>query len=108
MFIDFFDVDHFLSFIEFVTILLLFYVMGFFGHKTCEILAPWARMEPSPPALEATVLTTGPPGKSQKGGFKFLLLPAQFYGENNQNNRQLVVNKTTDFWRKSILPPLFF
>ena len=40
-------------------------VCFFFGHKTCEILAPppqpW--MEPVPPALEGKVLITGPPGK---------------------------------------------
>ena len=34
-----FDVDHFKVFIEFVTILLLFYVW-YFGHKVCGILAP--------------------------------------------------------------------
>ena len=27
-------------FIELVTVLLLFYVLGFFGHKACGILAP--------------------------------------------------------------------
>ena len=38
----FFDVDRFSKvFIEFVIILLLFYVLGvFFGPKACEILAP--------------------------------------------------------------------
>ena len=51
-------------FIEFVTILLLFYVFGFFGHEACGILAPWPGIEPIPPALEGKVLATGPPGKS--------------------------------------------
>ena len=56
--------DHFLKvFFEFVTILLLFYVLVF-GRKACGILAPQPGIEPAPPALEGEVLTTGPPGKS--------------------------------------------
>ena len=53
-------------FIKFVTILLLFYCFTFcfFGHKTCEILAPQPEMEPTSPAWEGEALTTGPPGKS--------------------------------------------
>ena len=50
-------------FIEFVTIFLLFY--AFFGHEACGILAPRPGIEPSPPALECGVLTTGPPGESR-------------------------------------------
>ena len=42
-------------FIEFVTTLLLFYVLFFFGHKACEILAPQPGIELSPPALEGEV-----------------------------------------------------
>ena len=38
-------------FIEFLTILLLFYVL-FFDYKACGILAPWPGIEPKPPALE--------------------------------------------------------
>ena len=53
-------------FIEFVTILLLFYVFWFFGPEACGILAPRPGIEPAPPALEGRVLTTGPPGKSPK------------------------------------------
>ena len=56
-------------FIEFVTILLLFYVLCFLAMRPCEILAPQPGIEPSPPALEGALegelLTTGPPGKSQ-------------------------------------------
>ena len=37
----------------------------FFGCESCGILAAWPRMEPTPPALEGEVLTTGAPGKSQ-------------------------------------------
>ena len=36
----------------------------FFDHEACGILAPWPRIEPSPPALEDEALTTGPPPKS--------------------------------------------
>ena len=61
----FFDVDRFFKvFIEFVTILLLLYVVWFFGYKACGILAPQPGTEHAPPALEGEVLTTGPPGKS--------------------------------------------
>ena len=38
----------------------------FSGHGGCGILAPQPGIEPIPPALEGEVLTTGPPGKSQK------------------------------------------
>ena len=40
------------------------FMFWFFGRETCEILAPWPGIKPSPPALEGEVLTTGPPGKS--------------------------------------------
>ena len=48
-------------FIEFVTILLLFYVLVFLAHG---ILAPWPGIKPSPSAQEGEVSTTGSPGKS--------------------------------------------
>ena len=51
-------------FIEFVTILLLFYIFGFFGHKARGILAHCPGTEPAPPALEGEVPTTGLSGKS--------------------------------------------
>ena len=47
-------------FIEFVTILLLFYILVF-GHETCGILAPQPGIKLAPSALEGEVLTTGPP-----------------------------------------------
>ena len=50
-------------FIEFVTILLLFYVLVY-GPQACGILTPQPGIELSLPALEGRVLTTGPPGKS--------------------------------------------
>ena len=53
----------FKDFIEFVTILIVFYVL-IFGHKTCGILIPWPGIESSLHALGGEVLTTGPPGKS--------------------------------------------
>ena len=52
-------------FIEFVTILLLFYVLVF-GHEACGILAPRPGIEPTTPELEGKVSTTGPPGKSHR------------------------------------------
>ena len=36
----------------------------FFGLKACGILALLPGIEPTPPALEGKLLTTGPPGKS--------------------------------------------
>ena len=40
-------------------------MLCFFGHEACGILAPQPGIEPSTPALECGVLTTGPPGKSR-------------------------------------------
>ena len=51
----------FKAFIEFVTILLLFYASG---GEVCGILAPRPGIEPTPPASEGKVPTTGLPGKS--------------------------------------------
>ena len=50
-------------FIEFVTILLVF-CFGFLSSEACGILVPPSGIEPAAPALEGTVLTTAPPGKS--------------------------------------------
>ena len=44
----------------------------FFGCEACGILAPQPGIEPTPPALEGEVLTTGPPGKSLDSSFKVL------------------------------------
>ena len=49
-------------FIEFVTVLLLFYVLIFRPQGMCNFSSPGT--EPTPPALEGEVLTTGLPGKS--------------------------------------------
>ena len=52
-------------FIESVTILLPFYVLGFWGgHKACGVLAPWPGLECTSPVLEGQVLSTGQSGKS--------------------------------------------
>ena len=53
-------------FIEFVTILLLFYVLFFFGFEACGILAPPPGIKLRHLALEGEVLTTGPLRKSPK------------------------------------------
>ena len=49
-------------FIEFVTILLLFYVLAFWPRGMWD-LSSWARNRTISPALGGEVLTTGPPGK---------------------------------------------
>ena len=49
--------------IEFVGILLLFYVW-FFGRESCGILVSQPGIHPILPALEGEVLTAGPLGKS--------------------------------------------
>ena len=50
---------------EFVTTLLLLYVLVFFfGSKACEILAYPTRDQTCTPALEGEVLATGPPGEA--------------------------------------------
>ena len=60
----FFYVDFFKVFIEFVTILVLFYVLFFFGPEACGILAPQPGTKPILLALEGKVLITRLPGKS--------------------------------------------
>ena len=50
-------------FIEFVTVLLLFYVL-LFSPRGMWHLSSLIGIEPPPPALEGKVLTRGPPGKS--------------------------------------------
>ena len=57
----FWYVPYFKVFIEFVTILLLFYVLVFWPGGMWD---PWPGMEPISPALEGEVLTTGLPEKS--------------------------------------------
>ena len=42
----------------------MFYVLAFFGHEARGILVPQPGIEPTPPALEGKILTTGPPGRS--------------------------------------------
>ena len=51
-------------FIDFVTILLLLLMFGYFGREAYGILVPGPGIEPSSPSLEGKVLTTGPPGNS--------------------------------------------
>ena len=56
--------DHFKVFIEFITKLLLFYVLFcFLGYEACGILVPLPGIKPRLPALEGEVLTTGLPEK---------------------------------------------
>ena len=52
-------------FIEFVAILLLFYVFVFFGGcEACEIWIPWREIKAATPALKGEVLITELPGKT--------------------------------------------
>ena len=44
-----------------------------FGREARRILAPWSGIEPTPPALEGEVLTTGPPGKFPKPALSLIL-----------------------------------
>ena len=40
-------------------------------HTACGILVPWPETEPTSPALQDGFLTTGPPGTSHGGCFKY-------------------------------------
>ena len=53
-------------FTEFVTILLMFYVVcfGFWPQGIWDLISPARDRTRTPPALEGEVLTTGLPGKS--------------------------------------------
>lgn len=57
---DFFIQTIFTVFIEFITILLLFYGFVPFGHEACGILAPQPGIKPIRLAMEGEVLTTQP------------------------------------------------
>ena len=51
-------------FIDFVTLLLLLFMLWFFDCKLCGILAPQPGVEPARPVLECEVSATGQPRKS--------------------------------------------
>ena len=54
---------------EFVAILLLFYVLFFvFYCEACGVLAPRPGIELTPPALKGEVLVIGPPGTTPEVG----------------------------------------
>ena len=57
-------------FIEFVTILLLFYVFSFFGCEACGILAPQPGMEPAPSHWEAKSEPLDHQGSPRRGFFR--------------------------------------
>ena len=55
--------DHFLkSLLNLLHYHYFVFVFWILGHGACETLAPRPRIEPTPPALEDEVLTTGPQG----------------------------------------------
>ena len=77
----------------------------FFGREICGILALWPGTEPTHPALEGEVLTTGLPGKSQQTlifFFKGLARPQE--RQQNFLNNFLGVNwlscnrRSTNIW----------
>ena len=39
------------------------FMVWFFNHEVCGVLAPLPSIKPAPPALEGEVLSTGLPGK---------------------------------------------
>ena len=55
-----------------------YFMVWFFGRKSCGILAPWPGIEPTPTALEGEILTTGAPGKSLDVFLKQLMLCKNF------------------------------
>ena len=57
-------------FIEFVTALLLFYVLVFWPRSMWGLSCPG--IDPAPLSLEGEVLTTGPPGESQHTVFQVM------------------------------------
>ena len=59
----FFYVDHLKSLLNLLQYCFCF-KFWFFGHEACRILAPRPRIEPTSPALEGKILTSGSPGKS--------------------------------------------
>ena len=70
IFLDFFFLVWaiFKVFIELVTILLLFYVLGFWPRGMWD-LSSRTKDGTAPPALEGDILTTGPPVKSSQHFF---------------------------------------
>ena len=84
-------------FIEFVTILFLFYVLGFLAQGMW-ILAPWPGIELVAPELEGKVLTTGPPGESREHKLlsNHLLLSFHLAQQCFQKSRELTI--TAPIW----------
>lgn len=62
---DFFDVDHFFKYLLNLLTILFCFIFCFFGLEACWIVTLQLGTEPTCPALEHEVLTTGPAGKSQ-------------------------------------------
>ena len=68
-------------FIEFVKVLLLFYVFWFFGYEAYEILAARAGIEPTPSALEDHWTTREFPSQTLKYFFSFFRLHSTSEGD---------------------------
>ena len=76
----FLDVDHLLKSLLNLLQYCFCFMFWLFGQEARGILAPPPGIDPALPALEGKVLTTGPPGKSQKKSFNVdkLLFKAKF------------------------------
>ena len=68
----------------------MLFVFVFFCHEEWGILAPQPEIEPTPPALEGKILTSGPPGKSP---LQFLIVHA--FGVMSKNSS--CVHKSWNF-----------
>ena len=66
----FFDVDHFLKSLLNLLQYCYCFMFWYFGCEACGTIAPQLGIEPTTPALEGEVLTTGQPGKSLYLTFK--------------------------------------
>ena len=74
LFLSFFDVDCFFSLYWICYNIASVLCFIYFCREACGILAPRSGIEPSPPALEDKVPTTGPPGKSRLYGLEWLMI----------------------------------
>ena len=88
-----------MDFIEFVTIMILFYIfLQFFGHEARGILAPQPKIKPAHPALEGEVLATGPRGKF------FLIVKRSFVYEDRDINVLKTITSGYRTMKKSRCP----
>ena len=112
----FFNVDHFLkSLLNLLQYCFCFTFRFFFfyGCRIFRILASWPEVEPTAPALEGKILTTGPPGKFLK--FTLLSIKAAIYPSGFIHCHFLQILLTQVMWEylkfpeySRLLPLLYF